>query len=199
VSSVPSSLPAHLAGKRALLYGRVSTVVQESDGYSLGSQRNRARQVAAEARMRVVGEDFEQGSGQDWDLAGISNAIHLAKGGEIDVLVLKNVSRLSRHTGKQAWIEHLLEQAKVETYYFDETYEPTPAGRMQRGIMGQVAQYQLEMARELTMEGRYDKIEQHGRPVGNGQTPYGWKRVRDEAGLKRRQRPDPVWLEARPR
>lgn len=186
MSSLPSSVPTHLAGKRALLYGRVSTVVQESDGYSLDSQRHQGRQIATAAQMRVVYEDFEQGSGQDWGLKGISNAIRMAKAGEIDVLVLKNVSRLSRQVGKQYWIESQLEQAGVETYYYDETYDPTPAGRLQRGVMAQVSQYQLEMARDLSMEGRYDKVELHGRPVGNGQTPYGWKRVRDTKGLKNR-------------
>ena len=187
MTSIPDAgLVGRFAGKRARLYGRVSTVVQESDGYSLESQRTRARQVAAAAGMRVVAEDFEQGSGQDWDLASVLDVIERAKRGEFDVLVLKNVSRLSRKRGKQAWLEHLLDEAGVEIYYNDEPYEDTAFGRLQRGLMAEIAEFQLEQARELSMEARYDKIEQHGRPVGNGQTPYGWRRVRDESGLKRR-------------
>src|SRR5688500_3360765 len=100
-SLAEARIPERFAGKRALLYGRVSTVVQESDGYSLESQLVRGRQVAALAKMRVVAEDFEQGSGQDWDLTGVLSVIQRSKRGEFDVLVLKNVSRLSRKRGKQ--------------------------------------------------------------------------------------------------
>ena len=62
--SIPPELVAKYAGSPAVLYGRVSTVVQESDGYSLHNQARDGRSVATQLRAHVIAEDFEQGSGQ---------------------------------------------------------------------------------------------------------------------------------------
>jgi DNA invertase Pin-like site-specific DNA recombinase len=184
---VPLDSPLRrFAGKRALLYGRVSTAVQETDGYSLTSQRKGGLAITSELDMPVVGEDFEQGSGQDWDIAGVISAIERGKRREYDVLVLKNISRLSRKRGKQAWLEHMLDQADVGILYWDESYEDSAAGRLQRGLMSEIAEFQLELTRELSMDGRYTKVEEFGRPVGNGQAPYGWTRVIDTSGARPR-------------
>lgn len=177
---------ASLAGLPGALWGRVSSVIQESDGYSLPNQQRRAREVADELGVVVCAEDFEQGSGQDWDLAGLNRWLRAAKRGDVKVLILKNVSRLSRSRGKQAWLEHEAEQAGLILHYYDEAYDDNAAGRLQRGIMAEVAEFQLEQAREDSMAARYEKVEQFGRPVGNGPLPYGWARIVDRSGAKPR-------------
>src|SRR5262245_2786247 len=181
-----TSVPPNLAGRRAALLGRVSGVIQESDGYSLANQQRRCREVADELGVVVVGEDFEQGSGRDWDLAGINKWLRAAKHGTVEVLILKNVSRLSRSRGKQAWIEHDAEEAGLYLHYYDEEYADSAAGRLQRAVMADVAEYMLEQARDDSMAARYEKVEQHGRPVGNGPLPYGWRRIVDRSGAKPR-------------
>lgn len=175
-----------LRGLPAALLGRVSGEIQESDGYSLGQQLRRCHETAEELGVVVVGEDFEQGSGQDWDRAALNRWLRAAKAGTVKVLILKNVSRLSRSRGLQAWLEHCAEQAGLILYYYDEEYADSAAGRLQRGVMGEVAEFMLEQAREDSMAARYEKVEQHGRPVGNGPLPYGWRRIIDRSGAKPR-------------
>jgi DNA invertase Pin-like site-specific DNA recombinase len=186
MKSVPPDVARRLAGIPCILYGRVSTGVQESDGYSLPSQRRDGRKTAAQLRAPIVAEDFEQGSGQDWDLSGIANTMRLAKEGRIKLMIVKNISRFSRDIGKQAWLEHQLKEAGVEIFYFDEQYDDTPTGRFARDMVGRAGQWQLEISRELSMQARLDKVTDFGRPVGNGQLPYGWRRIRDERGAKKR-------------
>lgn len=173
------------AGKRAYLYGRISTAGQV-DGVSLSSQRGEAHTFAAKLNLAVIGQDFEQGSGRAWDLAGIERVLHLAGRRAYDVLIVKDPSRLSRSRGKQAYIEHLLQQAQIQILYIDVEFDDSASGRLQRSIMADVAEFQLERTAELSIAGRYDKVEKLGRPVGNGQLPYGWCRVRDTEGLNKR-------------
>jgi DNA invertase Pin-like site-specific DNA recombinase len=175
-----------LAGLPAALWGRVSGKIQESDGYSLPNQQRRCHETAAELGVNVIGQDFEQGSGQDWDLVGINRWLRAAKHGTVKVLILKNVSRLSRSRGRQAWIEDLARSSGLILYYYDEEYEATPAGNLQRGIMAEVAEFQLEQARADSMAARYEKVSTYQRPVGNGPLPYGWRRIVDRSGAKPR-------------
>lgn len=178
--------PDRLAGLPATLWGRVSGKIQESDGYSLPNQVRRCHEVADELGVEVVGEDFEQGSGQDWDLKGMNRWLRAAKQGSIKVLILKNVSRLSRSRAKQGWIEHLAAEHGLILHYYDEEYAPTAAGNLQRGIMSEVAEFMLEQSREDSMAARYEKVVTYQRPVGNGPVPYGWKRIVDRSGAKPR-------------
>src|SRR5438874_2366880 len=53
-------------------------------------------------------------------------------------------------------------------------------------MVGRAGQWQLEIARKLSTQARFDKVTDFGRPVGNGQTPYGWRRIRDQHGAKKR-------------
>jgi len=182
-------LPADIErfrGLPATLWGRVSGKIQESDGYSLPNQQREAREAAALLGVNIVSENFEQGSGRDWELAGINAELRRIKSGEIKAIILKNVSRLARSSGKQAWIEHLLDEAGALIWYYDETYEDNAAGRLKRAIMADVAEFMLDQAREDSMRARYEKVEQFGRPVGNGPLPYGWERVIDRSGARPR-------------
>jgi DNA invertase Pin-like site-specific DNA recombinase len=171
------------SGLPAVLYGRVSGKVQETDGYSLPNQLRESREAAGMLGVRIVAEDFEQGSGKRWDLAGITAHLRRVKSGQVKALILKNVSRLARTSGKQAWIEHLLAEAGALIWSYDETYEDNAAGRLKRRIMVDVAEFQLEQAREDSMKARYEKVEQFKRPVGNGPPPYGWRAVIDTSGI----------------
>lgn len=178
---------ARFAGLPVDLLGRVSGKVQESDGYSLPNQLREAREAAALLQVGpIVTEDFEQGSGSDWDIAGINAHVKRLKAGQVKGLIIKNISRLARGSGKQAWIEHEIEEAGGLIWYYDETYEETAAGRLKRAIMVDVAQFQLEQAREDSMKARYEKVAVFGRPVGNGPLPYGWRRVIDRSGARPR-------------
>ena len=111
--------------------------------------------------------------------------IRLAKESRIRLMIVKNITRFSRDIGKQAWLEHQLKEAGVEIFYYDEQYDDTPTGRFARDMIARAGQWQLEIGRELSMQARLDKVTDFRRPVGNGQTPYGWRRVRDERGAKK--------------
>jgi DNA invertase Pin-like site-specific DNA recombinase len=170
-------------GKRAYLYGRVSREDQLKLGYSLGDQQNRLRAEAAQLGCLVVGESFEQGSGQDWELAGVVDLETRARRGEFDLLLVKDTSRLSRSSAKAAYLSHVLERAGVLIHFTDENFEPTPEGRLLKGFMQNIAEYELEKTRRRTIEGAQRKVAL-GRPLGHGHTPYGWRRIFDSTGRK---------------
>ena len=171
------------AGQRAYLYGRVSREDQLKLGYSLGDQQARLRAEAAQLGCVVVGESFEQGSGQDWELAGVVDLETRARRGEFDLLLVKDTSRLSRSSAKAAYLSHVLERAGVLIHFTDENFEPTPEGRLLKGFMQNIAEYELEKTRRRTIEGAQRKVAL-GRPLGHGHTPYGWRRVFDSTGRK---------------
>jgi DNA invertase Pin-like site-specific DNA recombinase len=134
--SVAPSAPAtfdkilsDLRGKRAYLYGRVSREEQQKHGYSLEEQQDKTRREAARLGLTVVGESFEQGSGRDWELAGIVDLAKRAKRGEFDVAIIKDTSRLSRNQTKTAYLYYELEQAGAVVHFTDERFEPTRKAR----------------------------------------------------------------------
>ena len=87
--SVPLTAP-QTSPLRALLYDRVSTVVQARSGYSGGAdgfQLDRCRDYAAARDWVVVGTLTDTDSGAKWEIDGVMQALERAKRGEYEVLV----------------------------------------------------------------------------------------------------------------
>src|SRR3954469_11933272 len=90
--------------RRALLYDRVSTLMQARSGYSGGAdgfQIDRCPAYAAAHDWVGVGTLTHTDSGAKWTIDGIIQAPDRAKRGECDVLVVSDTSRFARSLAKK--------------------------------------------------------------------------------------------------
>lgn len=165
---------------RIFEYGRVSSA-EQAEGYSLDEQRAGCTAESATLGGIVVGRSFEVGSGRNWELEGFVELEQRARRAEFDVAIVKDSSRLSRQRGKTAYLEHVFEQYGAYLHFYNEPFDGTPEGRLQRNILADFAEFELERTRARTMAGKRTKVA-NGRVVGNGFVPYGWRRVLDERG-----------------
>ncbi|MFC6838389.1 recombinase family protein [Halomarina ordinaria] len=94
---------------RALIYVRVSTLRQVTDGESLERQLQNLRKLAREQGYEVVFEIVDDGeTGTDFRRAGIRRVLKLARSGKFDVLVVNDVSRIGRNAPETLYLLHLL-------------------------------------------------------------------------------------------
>ena len=112
-----------LAGKkRAWLYGRVAL----DDGVTLTAQMDFLRRWATENGYDVVGETAEVGSGIRPDRPGFQEVAELVQAGQTDLVLIKNLSRLSRRQqDADTFINHL-HRHNVTLFSIDEGLELPP-------------------------------------------------------------------------
>ena len=201
MASVPVTTP-QAAPLRALLYDRVSTVVQSRSGYSGGAdgfQLDRCRAYAAARDWVVVGTLTDTDSGAKWEIAGIMQALDRAKRGEYDVLVVSDTSRFARSLGKKIVHEAELKRHGVTVFYTNLPDLPTgntPENRLTKNIMdgvyGALDEYDRDKRTWWTSQGRLKKA-QRGLVVGTGPAPYGYRYVTE--WVEERKRDVPIGLE----
>jgi site-specific DNA recombinase len=73
-------------------------------------------------------------------------------------------------------VEEFLHARGVTVQYIEQTFERTPAGRLQSGIMGELAEYESELIRERTTRGRSRKASESGRLPVYCRT-YGYRQI----------------------
>lgn len=184
---------------RAAIYCRVSTDRQESEGSSLKTQLDRCRAFCATHGWTVVREEQETASGGDLagrpKLRGIVDAI---QAGQVDVLVVFAVDRLSRDQSAQGWLFYEIEQragGRIESVSEDLN---GVTGTVLRAVSGLLAQLEKEKIRERFSRGMAHRVRDEGRPTGTGANPFGlsWVNGTDprtgKVIPKVRYEPDPV-------
>ncbi len=97
----------------------------------------------------------------------------------IDVLVVTEYSRLSRHQTEQAVIIYILEEYGVQVVSITEQFEDTPVGRFMRSVYAFVSELEREKIFIRTTRGRKDRMEL-GNLTGQGKPSYGLKFVDTE-------------------
>ncbi|GAG08481.1 unnamed protein product, partial [marine sediment metagenome] len=94
--------------KRAVLYARVSSDDSKKDGRNLQSQIDMCREYALERGWTIVAElreDDRGASGADFDLPKLNEALEMARAGEFDVLITRELDRFARGLAKQLIVE----------------------------------------------------------------------------------------------
>src|SRR5215213_8195433 len=94
----PSRQAEHpIPTRRAVIYCRVSTSKQETEGTSLGTQEERCRIHAAERGYQIVAVYREVQSGADlFERPHLTRLRESVRQGEVDVVVADALDRLSR-------------------------------------------------------------------------------------------------------
>ena len=164
--------------ERAVLYARVSGDDRGKDGRNLTGQIEMGREYAQKSGYRIVAElpeDDRGASGASIDLPQLNKLLKMARQGEYDVLVVRELDRLSRNLAKQLIIEEELRKAGVRVEYVLADYDDTAEGRLQKHIRATVAEYEREKIRERMVRGKRRKV-QSGH-ISSNIAPFGYKLV----------------------
>jgi site-specific DNA recombinase len=106
--------------KRAVLYARVSSDDRANEGRNLSGQLNMCRSHASEKGWTIVAElaeDDRGASGAELDLPQLNHFLGMASRREFDVLVVREIDRLSRSLPKRLFIEDELNKAGIHIEY----------------------------------------------------------------------------------
>lgn len=170
--------------KRAILYARVSGDDRANATSSLEGQLEMCRARAAERGYQVVAEFAEdEVSGARIDAPELNRALDMARVGQFDVLIVRELDRLSRSLAKQLIVEEDLRRAGVHIEYVLGEYADTPEGQLNKNIKAVVAEYERLKVAERMTRGRFRKVEEGGILV-HGNPPFGYECVRSEQGRR---------------
>jgi len=164
-------------GKRAVLYARCSGDDRGKDGRNLASQLELARQYALGKGYQIVeevSEDDKGASGAAFELEGLTRIRAMAAAGAFDVLIPREIDRLSRNLAKQLIVEEELRRAGVGIEYALAEYPDTPEGRLSKHIRATIAEYEREKIVERIVRGRSNKVKA-GNVLTYGRVPFGYQ------------------------
>lgn len=165
--------------KRAVLYARVSSDDRGKDGRNLAGQLDMGREYAHAHGWEILAElaeDDRGASGASFDLPQLNRAREMARNHEFDVLVVREVDRLSRNLAKQLIVEEELKRCGVEIAYVLGEYPDTPEGNFMKNVRATVAEYEREKIRERMTRGRRLKVK-GGSVMVHGRPPYGYELI----------------------
>jgi site-specific DNA recombinase len=163
--------------KRAVLYARVSRDDRSNDGRNLAGQLEMGREYAQEHGYQVMAElaeDDRGASGAEIDLPELNRVRNMALAGEFDVLVVREIDRLSRNLAKQLIVEQELQRTGVQIEYAIGEYPDTPEGRLNKHIKATIAEYEREKIAERTTRARRQKVK-GGHVITRSRPPYGYR------------------------
>ena len=177
--SNPTDRSVHYAHTtdRSLHYGRVSYWDREGD--NLDSQLEMDRGHSQKHGYRCVAElteDTRGASGVDMDLPALNEALEMARAGQFDVLVVREMDRLARSLAKQLVIEMEFQKVGVRIEYVLGEYPDTPEGQLLKNVRAVVAEYERLKTRERTARARRRRVRQGSVSV-SGQPPFGYREV----------------------
>ena len=170
--------------KRCVLYARVSKDDGGNGGRNLDGQLDLCRKHAEEQGWIVaaeLAEDERGASGVALDLPQLTRAIEMAQAGEYDILVTREMDRLSRSLAKQLLIEEQLKRAGVQIVYVIGAYPDTLEGTLSKHIRAAIAEYERLKIRERTVRAKRLKVKSGKILLHGDRPPYGY-RVSENGG-----------------
>lgn len=164
--------------KRAVLYSRVSTSEQASEGYSLADQLRKGRQYADLKDWEVVQEFRDAGvsgaKGFDERPEGIQ-LLDAARANLFDVAIFTKLDRFARSVIKALEDFQKLEDLGIEVVFVEDDIDTSTAqGRLFRTLLAAFAEFEREQIRDRNMAGRYAKAST-GAGWATGRVPYGYE------------------------
>ncbi len=118
--------------------------------------------------------------GQD---RGLNRVLEMAQDGAFDVLVPREIDRLSRNLAKQLIVEEQLKRHGVDVEYALCDYPDTPEGRLNKHIRATIAEYEREKINERVVRGRQNKVKA-GSVLVYQRPPYGYQVVEEDGKWK---------------
>jgi site-specific DNA recombinase len=124
-------------------------------------------------------EDERGASGASFDLPQLNTALEMARAGEFDVLVTRELDRLARGIAKQLIIEEEFKRNGVKVEYVLGDYPNTPEGALMKNVRAVIAEYERLKTIERTIRGRRREVKEGSTLVGH-LVPYGYDKVQKD-------------------
>jgi len=162
--------------KRAILYARVSGDDRDTEGRNVRGQLDMCRDYAHLRGWQIVAElaEDERGAkGASFDLPKLNQAQEMARNGEFDVLVTREMDRFARSLAKQLIIERDFAQNGVQVEYVIGEYDDSPEGQLSKHVRAVIAEYERLKIAERTIRGRQNKVKA-GQVIVGGSPPFGY-------------------------
>ena len=106
----------------------------------------------------------------------LKRAYEMAKAGECDVFITREVDRLSRKLAKQLIVESELKRYGVDLEYVLGEYPDTPEGNLNKHIRAVISEFERDKIKERMMRGRNQKVE-NGHVLVHSTPPYGYAKA----------------------
>lgn len=164
---------------RAFCYCRVSTEEQSTDDhYSLENQEKKGRDYSKVKDWQVVRVRKDVASGKDTNRPGYKELIAAIKAGEIDLVVVYRLDRLSRNVRDIYDFLDLIKKHNVGFASIQEGFDTTTAmGRAMLGVAAVFAQLTREMIAENVRDGLLRRAESGKWNGPKWNPPYGYRYV----------------------
>ncbi len=154
---------------RAVIYRRVSTY-QQLGGTSPETQLARAEALIAEQRWESVGDFYDPAvSGASQSRKDLDRMLEMCRAGLVDVVVVGDLSRLSRDLRNSLNFEHELQQLGVQVVDLDNPHAEEHVKQLNYWLGG----WQRAQIRKVTHRGVLAVAEAGYWP--GGRPPFGWK------------------------
>ncbi|MFX1476218.1 MAG: recombinase family protein [Promethearchaeota archaeon] len=164
--------------KRALIYARVSYDDRKNEARNLEGQVEDGQAYCQERDYRIVAELAEDDrgvSGADWDLPMLNQALDMARAGEFDVLVTRELDRFARGLAKQLVVESEFKRHGVEVEYILGEYPDTPEGQLNKNIRAVIAEFEREKIAQRMTRGRRQVCKAGKVMLHGNKPPYGYR------------------------
>ena len=161
--------------RRAVLYARVSGDDRQSDDRNLLSQLDMCRQYAQDRGWQIVAElheDDQGASGADFELPQLNHIRELARAKVFDVLVVRELDRLSRSLAKQLILEEEFKHQGIAIAYVLGEYPDTVEGNLMKHVKASIAEFERLKIQERIERGRAAKI--RAGSVQGSRPPFGY-------------------------
>jgi site-specific DNA recombinase len=169
--------------RRAVTYARVSSNDREkTGGENLADQTRLCRNYALEHGYDVIAdfaEDDRGASGAEFDLPELAKVLDLARNGGFDVLIVRELDRLSRDLAKQLSVEQELKRAGVAIEYVLYDFPDTPEGVLSKNIRAVIAEYEREEIKRRMTRGKLRKI-RNGEAINHGHPLFGYRNTKKD-------------------
>ncbi len=157
------------------IYCRVSTDSQESEGTSLQTQLEACLNYCQDKGYEVRYRFSEAYSGLTLDRPKLNELRDLVRAGDIDLVVVYCLDRLSRDPTHGVILTQELEKHNVIVEAVTETIDSSELGKLISYIRGFASKLEAEKIRERTIRGKKARLAEGKLPQGTGVGLYGYE------------------------
>jgi site-specific DNA recombinase len=162
--------------KKAILYARISGMESSYKTPGIEAQLQQCRKYAGERGYTIVEEIFEEPnkntSGAEW-LPGINRVMELAAEKAFDVLVVRELDRLSRDIYKHLQIKHHLEHYDITIDYVLHDFSGREGEFLETTLSGFASWFSKDVSRKMH-KGIRDSVRNGSIKTGGCGAPYGY-------------------------
>ncbi len=163
-----------MTAKRAAIYARVSTA-EQVEGTSLATQVSQCERYLAAQDWQLQGTFIDEGiSGAKARRPALDKLLAEVTNDRVDVVVVAKLDRIGRSMRHLAALLGELDDRHVGLVSVSESFDSsTPAGRLQRNMLGSFAEFERELIRDRMISGR-DATVRAGK-WASIHAPYGYR------------------------